>query len=137
MALQRLSRDHHLALVVAKKTRQAVDAGTSNQQVAELWLEIQNDYRKEMELHFQLEETILLPVLDAAGLDTHVERVLFEHKQMRNILAQDVIAAVEMREFSVLLKSHVRFEERELFSAAEELLSEAALKEIQHKLEAA
>lgn len=36
MELQRLSSDHHLALVVAKKARQAVDAGASNQQIAEL-----------------------------------------------------------------------------------------------------
>jgi hemerythrin-like domain-containing protein len=42
-----------------------------------------------------------------------------------------------MREFAELLKSHVRFEERELFSAAEECLSEAVLKKIRHKLEAA
>ncbi|MDH5485271.1 MAG: hemerythrin domain-containing protein [Gammaproteobacteria bacterium] len=137
MELQRLSRDHHLALVVAKKVRQLVENEGSNEEMILLWTEIQKNYKKDMELHFELEEKILLPAINAAGLETHVERILFEHQEMRDILAQDLIDSAGMQAFSRLLKDHVRFEERELFSAAEELLSESALKDIQGKLEAA
>ena len=133
--LQRLSMDHHQALVVAKKTRHAAEL--PGEQIIQVWNEIQENYKSEMELHFQKEEKFLLPALNAAGLETHVERVLYEHHQLRDLLAQDQLSATKLREFSELLKEHVRFEERELFSAAEDLLTEAALKKIQHKLEAA
>lgn len=133
--LKRLSMEHHQALVVAKKVRQAADLAGG--QVVQAWNKIQDEYKNEMELHFQKEEKFLLPALNAAGLETHVERILYEHKKLRDILEHDQLPAEKLREFAELLKEHVRFEEKELFSAAEDLLSAETLKKIQHKLEAA
>jgi Hemerythrin HHE cation binding domain len=78
-ALQALSRDHHQTLV-AQRLRRAGDhdAGEALASFLKFW-------RNQGELHFRLEEEVLLPSFaTAGGAETPaVARVLIEHAEIR------------------------------------------------------
>lgn len=121
-ALQQLSREHHGALVLAQRIARAGDAAA----IAALMTDIPQIFRDELEPHFRCEEDSLLPRLDDAGLPALAERTREEHRRLRALAATiaagdsgDESAAIET--FGRELAAHVRFEERELFPAAEAL----------------
>jgi len=68
--------------------------------------------------HFALEERVLLPALVRAGRADLAARTIDEHTDLRVALASPL-------RFAELLEAHVRFEERELFPACEELVPDA------------
>jgi len=80
-------------------------------------------HTNELEPHFQTEETSLLPLLRSTEAQFLVERTLADHQQLRGLIdalhKNDVIA---LDRFGKCLATHVRFEERELFQALENLL---------------
>jgi hemerythrin-like domain-containing protein len=129
-ALQTLSRDHHQALVVAQRLRRAGDRGASEAQAAflEFW-------RSGGELHFRVEEEVLLPRFAAAG-GAHtavVARVLIEHAEIRLRVLRlqgGAASAALLEELGGLLAEHVQLEERELFSAIEESLEDRQLRRL-------
>lgn len=125
-ALRKLSSDHHHALVLAKRAETASgdDAG-----IAEFWHEVQRSFREQLEPHFCEEEAHLLPALAQAGENALVERTLAEHAAMRRLIAAKP-STETLAAFAELLHAHVRFEERELFEAAQRRLSEAALAQL-------
>ncbi len=73
-ALRRLSSEHHIGLVIARRAREELDTP----QVA--WAEIRQRFADELEPHFQLEERGLLPAMQEAGEAMLVERTLAEHR---------------------------------------------------------
>lgn len=108
--LKPLSREHHHALVLARRaTRGDLTAA-----------DVRRAFYEELALHFAFEEEQLLPALRAAGAADLVHRAEREHDQIRAaIAAEDVVT------FGRLLTEHVRFEERELFPAFEAQLGDA------------
>jgi hemerythrin-like domain-containing protein len=129
-ALQALSRDHHQALVVAQRLRRADDhdAGEAQAAFLEFW-------RKEGELHFRVEEELLLPRFAAAGgADTAaVGRVLLDHAEVRLRalrLQGGPASAGVLNELGELLAEHVHLEERELFPAIEHSLDDNQLRRL-------
>lgn len=122
-ALRRLSSEHHIGLVIARRAREELDAP----QVA--WAEIRQRFADELEPHFQLEERGLLPAIQEAGEAMLVERTLAEHRAMRALVEkggpEDLVA------FAQLLADHIRFEESELFEMAQRVLGQPALEAIQ------
>ena len=127
-ALEALSRDHHLALVVAQKLERAtVDtAPMARQAFLSYWA---SDGRH----HLHSEEEVLLPTA-ARHLDTHdesVDRVLVEHVELRR-RAADLEANPDpplhvIRALGELLRDHVRYEERVLFGLIEQAVPEPEL----------
>lgn len=121
-ALQQLSREHHPALKLARLARFAADSGHALA-IAEAAEKIVAAFPEELEPHFQCEENGLLPALAAVGASELVARTLAEHAELRDLnrrLAEpdsDLLAR-----FATLLHDHVRFEERELFETAQQLL---------------
>lgn len=117
-ALVALSREHHTALVWAKRAQRGA-SGDPQTLVAQLVAA----FDREMEPHFQTEEKDLLPALRACGQHDLVDRTLADHLSLRDevdhIRAGDTDA---VEAFGKLLEAHVRFEERELFPVAEKLL---------------
>lgn len=120
-ALTQLSREHHLALVLAKR---AQSLNMDNKEaVLRLMAQIVETFARELEPHFQLEEDWLLPALSKAGATGIVRRTLTEHAEVRRLANQ-----IKLEEFGSVpcfgaaLAAHVRFEERELFALAEALL---------------
>ncbi|MCX7169443.1 MAG: hemerythrin domain-containing protein [Proteobacteria bacterium] len=120
-ALIQLSREHHAALVLAKRARRMNLA--DRVAVLRFMAEAAATFTRELEPHFQIEETMLLPALTSAGETALVKRTLAEHEKLR-WLAQQLQAedAAYITRFGAALEAHVRFEERELFARAESVL---------------
>ena len=79
----------------------------------------------ELEPHFQAEEADLLPAMRRAGETALVERTLQEHAALRALLGEGQSENLEA--FADLLTQHIRFEEKELFERAQQVLAPAIL----------
>ena len=81
--------------------------------------------------HFEIEERLLVPALEAAGEHALVARVLEDHAALRRCVTGS-IGTVESRlaELGRMLEAHVRFEERELFEVAQAKLDRSVLRTI-------
>ncbi len=118
-ALQSLSREHHIALTLAKACERAAQSDDEGL-VREVCQRAIQAFSDELEPHFQLEEQSLLPLLRSIETQPLVERTLADHEQLRELLTGlqqnngDVLGS-----FGKCLSVHVRFEERELFPAIE------------------
>lgn len=116
-ALIHFSREHHPALVLAKRIQRAADSEFAALQPSIAFLAA-------LEKHFVEEETQFAPTLPA--LPQLAERFRDDHTALRALmhrLHKGELAA--LAEFAQRLEAHVRFEERELFPALELLASSA------------
>ena len=121
--LIQLSREHHAALVLAKRAQRL--AGHETVEASTFMRQLAGVFAQELEPHFRIEEKLLLPALSNAGAVDIAQRTLAEHEELRELLQridQDSPATISLQDFGVLLEKHVRFEERELFPLAESLL---------------
>jgi hypothetical protein len=134
-ALAPLSRDHHLALVVARQLSRATpaQAGAAAQRFVR--------FLAEHELaHFALEETVLLPALpDEPQARALAEQTRKDHRYLRaamqRLRGSPQAADVDLlHEIGGRLRTHVQMEERELFPYLERSLEPAALDRIGAKL---
>ncbi|MFU8838885.1 MAG: hemerythrin domain-containing protein [Thiohalomonadaceae bacterium] len=125
-ALRQLSDDHHQGLVLALRAKKAAD-GKDGLSVDAIWAEVARRFADELEPHFQLEERYLAPALLDVGETQLVQRLHHEHAALRELLTSPDRSAASLREFGHLLAQHIRFEERELFEAAQQLLSSRTL----------
>lgn len=120
--LQPLSREHHTALTLAKACERAAQSADDDL-VAQICQRAILSFRNELEPHFRFEEVSLLPQLHGTASQPLADRTLADHQQLRGLLdalqANDVEA---LQRFGTCLSAHVRFEERELFPALENLL---------------
>jgi hemerythrin-like domain-containing protein len=122
VALQPLSRDHHVALVAAQRLRRATaaDAAAAREAFLDFW-------REHGALHFRVEEDVLLPAFAAYGdpADARVVQMLVEHVRIRAAtaaLAEGEPDLDSMHELGAALADHVRLEERAIFPLIEETL---------------
>ncbi len=121
-ALLQLSREHHHALKLSRLARFASDAGHALA-IAEAAEKIIEAFPAVLESHFQSEENDLLPALAAVGAKALVTRTLAEHAELRDLNRRLAEPDSELlARFATLLHDHVRFEERELFETAQQLL---------------
>lgn len=111
-SLQPLSDDHHRALVLARRLRRD-SGGLDSAGLAALKREVRREFERQLEPHFRVEESWLLPALERKGETGLVEQTLDDHRRLR----------ATADELGSLLEKHVRFEERVLFPRAEVLLS--------------
>ncbi len=117
-----LSREHHAALVLAKRAQHS--AAAEARAAAVFAAELVVIFARELEPHFRVEEEVLLPALDRAGQAAAVRRTLDEHAELRGLAAQCAAGETAgLARFGTALEAHVRFEERELFPLAEAVLT--------------
>ncbi|MFT6397927.1 MAG: hemerythrin-like domain-containing protein [Bradymonadia bacterium] len=101
--------------------------GTSEESdLADIWEAAKAAFSGELEPHFSVEERLLLRPLASVGETALVERTIREHTRLRALIELDGESEVVL-EFGELLTAHVRFEERELFPRAEEVLDAETL----------
>jgi hemerythrin-like domain-containing protein len=137
-SLLSLSHDHHQALFVSHKLRNA-GVGTADRALADLHAY----WESHGQAHFRAEEEVLFPayVAHANPYDPLLAKVLCDHVAIRqriNTLDRDAgrdVAA--LHELGRLLSQHVRLEERELFPKIEAALPEAELAAVGAALERA
>jgi hemerythrin-like domain-containing protein len=134
-ALRPLSREHQVALAVAKMLREASDRNRAGLAFLDFWEE---DGRR----HFRIEEEVLLPTwalhaeVDRAGAG----RMLEEHLAIRRAalrIADGTAPLEELQALGALLHDHVRFEERELFPLVEAALDADSLAQLAAAIERA
>lgn len=129
--LRTLSVDHHHALVLAKK---AIEAGRSESvlEIDELWAEVELKFSTELEPHFAIEEKLIEPALRARGHAELADKLNEDHAALRRFKLPGKGGTGEgLRLFGELLVAHIRFEERELFAVAEEVMSAEELAEVE------
>jgi iron-sulfur cluster repair protein YtfE (RIC family) len=137
-ALEGLSRDHHLALVVAQKLERAtVDtAPLARHAFLSYWA-------SEGRHHLRSEEEVLLPASARyiEARDESVVQVLVEHVDLRRRAADLEADAApplhQIRALGELLRGHVRYEERVLFPLIEQAVPEPELAALATALAAA
>lgn len=126
--LHGLTLDHNHALMLCSLLKRAVADGSFD---ASRGAALGRLFDGEIDRHFVLEEQLLLPGLASAGASALVSQTEREHAALRALLARarqgDANAAAA---FAQALRAHVRFEERELFPAAEEHLGAEQLAEV-------
>lgn len=116
-ALIQLSREHHVALVWAKRAQiPQPDPDAFRAQLLDV-------FDCEINPHFLREETTLLPALEAQGQHQLVAQTHAEHRALREAIERIRAGdATALAPFGQALAEHVRFEERTLFETAEQLL---------------
>lgn len=135
-ALAPLSRDHHAALVVARRLTHATEQDRAAAAAAFV------DFLAGHELgHFALEESVLLPAVPpgTAG-EEMATRIRQQHAQLREDLqalqgSPDTATIAGLRDIGTRLRAHVLLEEREFFPFLEQTLDERALDELGARLE--
>jgi hemerythrin-like domain-containing protein len=128
-----LSHDHHHALALCVLTDRALKADASQQSVSARARHIVEKFEEEIRGHFDFEEQVLFPALEAFPEMQQLLRQLFdEHVQLRAL-----VQALDSRpdratvhQFCELLGRHVRTEEGVLFEQAQGLLTRAQLDQI-------
>lgn len=120
--LHGLSSEHHQGLVLARRLAQGrLDAG-----------ELRRRFDAELEPHFRVEEDVLLPALETSGEAALVARTRRDHAELRALVEKAGGGdAAALARFAALLNEHIRFEERELFPAAEARVPGAILDRVQ------
>lgn len=124
-ALVPLSREHHEALVLA---RRACEPGRPQAQPGALRAHLLQRWDAQFQAHFACEEAHLLPALQAAGESEAAGEALRQHAAVR-----DAIARLRAGDLHALpawgeaMRDHVKWEERQLFPLAQRVLDLAAL----------
>jgi hypothetical protein len=122
--LKPLSEEHHLALVLARAAKRAADIEGP---LDETWRRISAEYEQQLAPHFRVEEDMLVPPLRELGEYEMVDRLLEDHRKLKAFIESPVHSATALRAFGELLDQHVRYEEREVFERAQQILSPADL----------
>jgi hemerythrin-like domain-containing protein len=95
---------------------------------------IERLWKEELAEHFTEEEEHLFPLPDYPdAVRSMVERALDEHRRMRELVersARGEDVEETARQLGLLLEAHIRFEERELFPAIQEVLSEEVIQRV-------
>ena len=139
-ALHPLSHDHHQGLILAQQLKK----GASQYKGMPSTLEEKKNYtvsfyNNELKSHFKEEEEILFPLAKnrTPELDIMINEIVDEHRKMEK-LVNEIEKTTDLKNvldsLGWLLEKHIRKEERKLFPAIEEILTEEELSELKTKL---
>ncbi|HEY0708587.1 MAG TPA: DUF3565 domain-containing protein, partial [Polyangia bacterium] len=147
-SLQGLSRDHHHALVLARKLRtyaaspaSAADlpSNPGDEATSDVLTRIREDFTRDVLPHFAVEERELLPLCHGREdeLVTHAAQVTSDHAALRGMFGQLSRASSpsDVTTLADRLDAHVRFEERVWFPALEAALDPDTLAQLAWRLD--
>ncbi len=125
-ALKPLSRQHHFGLLFSWKLRKGFVKNISMPRLKAYadWFFIQ-----EIKPHFKLEEDHIFPVL--GNRHPLVKRALKEHRRIERLFHDHENPYNSLSLLEKELESHIRFEERELFTEIQETASPEELEKIE------
>lgn len=122
-ALQPWSRDHHQGLLLSWKIKKGFALGIEHDRMKKY-----TDWFWENHLipHFETEEQFIFPIL---GNDNRlVKQALDEHRQLKELFESKEAVSENLSKIETLLNDHIRFEERVLFNAIQEIATENEIK---------
>ncbi len=128
--LQKLSREHHGSLVMAKNLMEVAESGDDAALIEAI--ETLKAYDEdELEVHFQHEERTIFSVI-FRNYQEHIAlatTLLKEHGLMRRMIPAITpeTAKKDLADFGLVLRNHTRIEERELFPIIEAEFSDEEL----------
>lgn len=122
-ALQPWSREHHHGLLLSWKIKKGFSLNVDPQRIKDYcdWF-----WKTHLEDHFETEENYLFPIL--GNENQLIEQALDEHGQLRIMFEQKEADTDTLSQIESLLNDHIRFEERVLFNALQEVASISELK---------
>lgn len=138
--LAKLSRDHHLALLMAQvlKTNGPAYAGTTRDAESRKKY-VEEFFQDNLKKHFETEEQIVFPMSE--GLTDEIKilqtQLKEEHEQMRSAIVNLATAnnlEEELNLLGILLDRHVRTEERQLFEMIQKSADQNWFDELKNKL---
>ena len=124
-SLVAFSRDHHFGLLLVWKIKYGLDNGIAPERISNYVLYF---FEQDLEAHFKEEEQKLFPCLSID--DGMRKRAENEHAILRGLIFQlqnDKGNKNLLLKFALTLKDHIRFEERELFAALQQVVGEEKL----------
>ncbi len=119
-----LSHDHHQGLVVSQHAlRLKEDASVVD--IEHHWQKVKDCLEEQAKHHFVIEEKYLLePLAELKGNEEMVERIYAEHKAFEDFTEKPVGQSLaELQEIAALLKAHIKYEERQVFARAQQVLT--------------
>lgn len=122
-ALQPLSRQHHNGLLFCLLLQKGVKKNADTNVMREF---IQSFWYKDLQHHFELEETYLDPLKSRyPALTAGLQRMINEHYDLKNIINEISLNPTYecIDELRLKLDAHIRYEERELFSLIEQTIT--------------
>ncbi|WP_339610877.1 hemerythrin domain-containing protein [uncultured Planktosalinus sp.] len=122
-ALQPWSRDHHHGLLLSWKIKKGFSLGIAPERIKHYtdWF-----WKTQLIPHFDTEERFLFPIL---GNDNHmVQQALDEHRQLKALFEKENAVSETLSKIESLLNDHIRFEERVLFLAIQEVATPEEIK---------
>ncbi len=132
-----LSHQHQHALALCVRIERASRKEPVN--LASWQAEIASEFEQEIQFHFAAEEQVLFPAARRfSELEQLVDELLDEHAQLRYAFSRAKVGAMdtaELGQFTQLLSSHIRKEERRLFEQMQKLLSPPELGKLGAELE--
>ena len=139
-ALVPLSHQHQHVLALCVFIQKALVGDRTPAKVVSHWEnEIARIFRDEMRFHFEAEERHLFP---AAEQRKELKELVSELRRQHDVLRTQAAAAAAQRlgnaglsAFTMLLTTHVRLEERELFEKMQQLMSHEELVRIGQALD--
>lgn len=119
-ALQPISHDHHLALLVSWKIRMGIRKSIEVQRIKRF---CDFFYESHLYAHFTIEEEYIFPILGQQH--ELIVKALTDHHRLRALFEQktpdlNILARIEKE-----LEEHIRFEERVLFNEIQKVATEA------------
>lgn len=119
-----LSHDHHQGLVVSQHALRLKDDATVAE-VEQHWLKLRDCLEEQAKHHFVIEEQFLLePLAKLKGNAEMVARIYAEHKAFEDFTEKPVGQSLnELQAMAALLKEHIKYEERQVFARAQQVLT--------------
>jgi hemerythrin-like domain-containing protein len=134
-----LSRQHQHALALCVRIDRASPIADAD--LAAWQAEIALHFETEIRIHFAAEELALFPAARKfPELNPLVEELLFDHFMLREFFAKaeaHKMSATDLPAFAVLMSTHIRKEERQLFERMQELMNPEELALLGRNLEVA
>lgn len=132
--LRPLSRQHQLGLNLGLKASQVTDE-LSEQELSQQWQNLVAYIHDELTDHFGVEEDYLVTPLvkdhsDNEQVKTLSNSLLQQHQELNRLAKTPNPMPSDLRALGRLLYDHIRFEEREVFPIAQQLLTAEQLKTI-------
>lgn len=125
-ALKPLSREHHHSLLLCWKIKTGISKGVKFERMKKYtdWF-----FDEHIQSHFQEEEKYIFPVL---GNDhPMVKKALSQHRRLERLFKDDKDPERSLSLIEEELEKHVRFEERKLFNAIQEVATREDLQKIE------
>ena len=129
--LRPLSRQHHLGLNLGLKAGQ-FPMSSSEADIQDQWQKITAFIRDELTVHFGVEEEYLVKPLMTYHKDNPQvielsEQLTAQHEELKRLADKANPTIEDLRDLGDALYEHIRFEEREVFPLAQELLTSEQL----------